>query len=232
MGIAYAASSEVLEYMPTEIMPGVVVNMQTIYMSWLTMLVVAVIVFAATRHVQKIPSGIQNLLEMLIEWLNGLMESNLGVEGRRAVAPFVITLFLYIFIGNELGLLPQIGLHFSSPTNDINVAFGLSLMVSVVVYIIGIMQQGMKYFKHLISPFAAMLPMNLLEECSKPLTMAFRLFGNILAGEILLGVLNELVPYLLPNLWIGFSLLVGFLQAFIFTMLTVITLAPVFKVKH
>jgi len=77
-----------------------------------------------------------------------------------------------------------------------------------------------------------MLPLNIIEELSKPLTMALRLFGNILAGEILLGVLNELVPYLLPNLWIGFSLIVGFLQAFIFTMLTVIALAPVFKVKH
>ena len=77
-----------------------------------------------------------------------------------------------------------------------------------------------------------MLPLNILEELSKPLTMALRLFGNILAGEILLGVLNELVPYLLPNLWIGFSLVVGFLQAFIFTMLAVIALAPVFKVKH
>jgi len=232
MGIAEAASSEIIHYAPTQIMPGVVINMQTVYMSWLTMAIVAAIVFAATRNVQKIPSGIQNILEMFIEWLNGLMESNLGVEGRRVVAPFVITLFLYIFIGNELGLLPQVGMHFSSPTNDINVAFGLSIMVSVAVYIIGVLQQGPKYFRHLVSPFKAMLPLNIIEELSKPLTMALRLFGNILAGEILLGVLNELVPYLLPNLWIGFSLIVGFLQAFIFTMLTVIALAPVFKVKH
>lgn len=232
MGTAEAASTEIIHYLPTQILPGVVINMQTIYMSWLTMLIVAAIVFAATRHVQIIPSGIQNLVEMFVEWLNGLMESNLGVEGRRAVAPFVITLFLYIFVGNELGLLPQVGLHLTSPTNDINVAFGLSITVSFAVYIIGAMQQGVKYFKHFVSPFAAMLPLNILEELSKPLTMALRLFGNILAGEILLGVLNHLVPLLLPNIWIGFSLVIGFLQAFIFTMLAVIALAPVFKTKH
>ena len=77
-----------------------------------------------------------------------------------------------------------------------------------------------------------MLPLNLIEELSKPLTMALRLFGNILAGEILLVVLYKLVPWVVPNLWIGFSLIIGFLQAFIFTMLTVIALAPIFKQVH
>lgn len=77
-----------------------------------------------------------------------------------------------------------------------------------------------------------MLPLNLLEELAKPLTMALRLFGNILAGEILLAVLYQLVPFIIPNLWIGFSLIIGFLQAFIFTMLTIIALAPIFKQAH
>jgi len=66
MGIAEAASSEIIHYAPTQIMPGVVINMQTVYMSWLTMAIVAAIVFAATRNVQKIPSGIQNILEMFM----------------------------------------------------------------------------------------------------------------------------------------------------------------------
>ena len=179
-----------------------------------------------------IPYGIQNLVEMFIEWLDKLMDANLGIEGRRISTPFVITLFLYIFIGNELGMMPSIFVHLTSPTNDINVALGLSLTVAVATYIIGIIQQGPKYFKHLVSPFALMLPLNLIEELSKPLTMALRLFGNILAGEILLVVLYKLVPWVVPNLWIGFSLIIGFLQAFIFTMLTVIALAPIFKQVH
>lgn len=195
-------------------------------------MIVAAIVFAATRRVQEIPYGIQNLVEMIVEWLEKLMDANLGVEGRRVATPFVLTLFLYIFVGNELGLMPSIGVHLSSPTNDINVALGLSITVAVATYIIGILQQGPSYFKHLVSPFALMLPLNIIEELAKPLTMALRLFGNILAGEILLAVLYMLVPWVVPNLWIGFSLIIGFLQAFIFTMLTVIALAPIFKQVH
>ena len=232
MGIAEAASSGVIEYGTTEVLPGITLNMQTLYMSWLTMFIVAAIVFAATRRVQMIPYGIQNLVEMFIEWLDKLMDANLGIEGRRISTPFVITLFLYIFIGNELGMMPSIFVHLTSPTNDINVALGLSLTVAVATYIIGIIQQGPKYFKHLVSPFALMLPLNLIEELSKPLTMALRLFGNILAGEILLVVLYKLVPWVVPNLWIGFSLIIGFLQAFIFTMLTGIALAPIIKQVH
>ena len=188
MGTA-EASEGIIHYLPKEIFSGVVINMQTMYMSWLTMAIVAVIVFAATRKAEIIPSGIQNVVEVFVDWLNGLMESNMGIEGRRTVAPFVITLFLYIFVGNEIGLLPQIGPHLTSPTNDINVAFGLSITVSLTVYLLGVMKQGPGYFKHFVQPFAAMLPLNILEELSKPLTMALRLFGNILAGEILLVVL-------------------------------------------
>ena len=231
MGTA-EASEGIIHYLPTEIFSGVIINMQTMYMSWLTMLIVAVIVFAATRKVEIIPSGIQNVVEVFVDWLNGLMESSMGIEGRRTAAPFVITLFLYIFIGNELGLMPQIGPHLTSPTNDINVAFGLAITVSLAVYLFGVMRQGLSYFKHFTQPFAAMLPLNILEEIAKPLTMALRLFGNILAGEILLVVLYMLAPWIIPNIWIGFSLIIGFLQAFIFTMLTMIALAPVFKASH
>lgn len=231
MGTA-EASEGIIHYLPTEIFSGVIINMQTMYMSWLTMLIVAVIVFAATRKAEIIPSGIQNVVEVFVDWLNGLMESSMGIEGRRTAAPFVITLFLYIFIGNELGLMPQIGPHLTSPTNDINVAFGLAITVSLAVYLFGVMRQGLSYFKHFTQPFAAMLPLNILEEIAKPLTMALRLFGNILAGEILLVVLYMLAPWIIPNIWIGFSLIIGFLQAFIFTMLTMIALAPVFKASH
>ena len=232
MGTVEAAGSEIIHYLPTEVSSGVVLNLQTVYMSLFTMLLVAIIVFAATRKSEIIPSGIQNIVEMFIEWLNGLMESNLGIEGRRMVAPFIMTLFLYIFIGNEVGLFPQVGIHFTSPTNDINVAFGLSITVSLTVYLLGVYRNGLGYFKHFLQPHWLMFPLNLVEELSKPITMALRLFGNILAGEILLIILYRLVPWIVPNVWVGFSLVVGFLQAFIFTMLTVIAIAPVFRTKH
>lgn len=232
MGTAEAAGNEIIHYLPTEVFDGVVVNMQTMYMSWLTMAIVALIVFVATRNPQIIPSGIQNVVEVVIDWLNGLMDSNIGIEGRRTVAPFIITLFIYLFVGNELGLLPQVGVHFTSPTNDINVTLGMAITVSLTVYTLGVMRSGLGYFKHFIQPSFLFLPLNILEELSKPLTMALRLFGNILAGEILLIVLYMLAPWVIPDIWIGFSLVIGFLQAFIFTMLTMTAIAPVFRMHH
>ena len=200
---------EIIHYLPQKIdFLGTTVHMQTLYMSWLTMAIVIIIVAAATSQRKLIPSGVQNVVEMFIDWLGDLMEKNMGVEGRRMMTPFIITLFLYIFVGNELGMLPAVGVHFTSPTNDINVALGLSV------------------------PTPVMLPLNLLEDFARPITMAARLFGNILAGEILLVVLNRLTPWLVPDIWIGFSLVIGFLQAFIFTMLTIVALAPVFKAVH
>src|SRR5574344_36299 len=231
MGAADQASNEIIHYLPT-VFQGVTINMQTMYMSWATMIIVILIVAAATSKRDLVPSGVQNIVAMFIEWLGGLMESNMGVEGRRLLTPFIITLFLYIFVGNEMGMLPNFGIHFTSPTNDINVALGLSIPVALLVYVIGITKQGPAYFKHFIKPFAVFLPLNILEDLVRPVTMAARLFGNILAGEILLIVLNKLTPWIIPDLWIGFSLIIGFLQAFIFTMLTIVALSPVFKALH
>jgi F-type H+-transporting ATPase subunit a len=232
MGTVEASSNEIIHYLPTEIFDGVVVNMQSLYMAWFTMAIVIVLVFAATRKSEIIPSGIQNIVEMFIDWLNGLMEGSIGVEGRRVMAPFIITLFLYIFIGNEVGFLPQVGPHFTSPTNDLNVTLGLAILISLTVYFVGVKRHGLGYFKHFIQPSVAFLPLNLLEEISKPITMSLRLFGNILAGEILLIVLYMLVPFVVPEIWTIFSLVVGFLQAFIFTMLSLVALAPIFRGNH
>lgn len=225
--------AEIIHYLPQKIdFLGATIHMQTMYMSWLTMIIVILIVAAATSSHKLIPSGIQNVLEMLIEWLGGLMEQNMGAEGRRVMTPFIITLFLYIFVGNEIGMLPSVGIHFTSPTNDINVAFGLSIPVALLVYIIGVARHGIGYFKHFVKPSIAFLPLNLMEDLARPLTMAARLFGNILAGEILLIILYQLTPWIIPDIWIGFSLIIGFLQAFIFSMLTIVALAPVFKATH
>jgi len=225
-------SSEIIHYAATEITPGIVINMQTMYMTWLSMAIVFVLFMLAVKNVQMIPSGIQNVMEFFIDFLRGLMKDQLGEEGAKKMAPFVITLFMFIFIANELGLSPQIlmPIHFewTSPTNDVNTCFALSLTVAFGVYVVGVAKKGIGHFKHFISPSPAFLPLHLLDEVTKPLTMALRLFGNILAGEILLGVLYQLSPWIIPEFWVMFSLFIGFLQAFIFTMLTLTSYATVF----
>lgn len=235
MGAAEQASNEIIHYLPEHISAlGMTVHMQTLYMSWLTCAIVILIVTIATSGSKMVPGRLQAFLEMIFDWLGGLMEDNMSKEGRRMMGPFIITLFLYIFVANEIGLLPQVlhSMHFTSPTNDINVAFGLSIMVVVTQYLVGIYKKGFGFFGHFVKPFAVFLPLNIVEEIAKPVTMALRLFGNILAGEILLIVLYQLTPWVIPEVWVLFSLCVGVLQAFIFTMLTIIALGPIFRAGH
>ncbi len=225
-------SGEIIHYAATQVADGIVINMQTMYMTWASMAIVFVLFMLAAKNIQMIPSGIQNVMEFFMEFLSNLMKDQLGEKGAKKMAPFIITLFMFILIGNELGLSPQVfmPIHFewTSPTNDINTCFALSITVALGVYVVGVAQKGLGHFKHFISPSPAFLPLHLLDEITKPLTMALRLFGNIMAGEILLGVLYQLSPWIVPEFWVMFSLFIGFLQAFIFTMLTLTSYATVF----
>ena len=220
-------SGEIIHYLPTAI-HGFTVNMQTMYMTWIAMAVVFFLFYKAAQNPKLVPEGLQNVMEFFVDFLNGLMEGVLGIKGSKYMAPMMITLFMFILVANELGMLPQVGVHWTSPTNDINTCFGLSLTVAIGVYVVGIIRNGMGHFKHFVSPSVAFLPLHLLDELTKPLTMALRLFGNILAGEILLIVLYQLTPWIIPEFWVMFSLFVGFLQAFIFTMLALTSYATVF----
>lgn len=221
-------SGEIIHYLAQEVMPGFTVHMQTMYMTWITMAVLIVVFMMASSSPKMVPSGLQNVVEFFIDFLNDLMEGTLGIKGRKYMAPFIITLFMFIFISNEIGMLPQVGVHWTSPTNDINTCFALSLTVAIGVYVVGVLHNGMHHFAHFVSPSPAFLPLHLMDELTKPLTMALRLFGNILAGEILLIVLYQLAPWVVPELWVMFSLFIGFLQAFIFTMLALTSYATVF----
>lgn len=145
-------SKEIIHYLATNTFLGEV-NMQTMYMTWIAMAIVFVLFFAASRNPKLVPSGLQNVMEFFVDFLNGLMEDNLGgVKGRKYMAPFIITLFMFILVSNEIGMLPQVGVHWTSPTNDINTCFGLSLLVAFSAYLVGVMQQGIGHFKHLSAP--------------------------------------------------------------------------------
>lgn len=196
-----------------------VVHGDTIMMTWVVMAILLVVGFLAARTVsQRVPGGMQNVLEMIVEGLEKQMESSLGTKAKK-FTPLIITLFLFILISNWLGLVPKL----TSPTNDLNTTLGLALMVVVIVHLAGIREKGLGYFAHFLKPYIFFLPIHMVEELAKPVTLAFRLFGNILAGEILIEILLKLVPKWmpLPNvIWLAFSIFVGVIQAFIFTMLT------------
>lgn len=194
---------------------GLTFNLDTLYMTWLVMGIVILLAVVATRRLDMVPRGWQNILEIVVTALLNQIDNTMGPKGRK-LAPMIITLFLFLVIGNELGLVPG----FTSPTNDINTTLGLALMVVILVHILGIVNRGPgRYFKHFFEPYIPFVIINIIEELAKPITLSFRLFGNILAGEILLIILGMLVPYVIPTAWLAFSVFVGIVQAFIFTML-------------
>lgn len=202
---------------------GMSVNLDTIFTQWLTALIVFIIVFAASRGRSLVPSGIQNVVEMMIEPLCAQFEKNVGPHYRK-VLYYLLTLFMFIFIANEIGLLPTEHLT-ASPTNDVNTTLGVALAGTLCIHFVYIKNRGFgKWLKHFFEPLPPFVVINLVEEISRPITLSMRLFGNILAGEILLEILYSLAPMLVPLIWIVFSLVIGLIQAYIFTTLTSIYL--------
>lgn len=206
---------------------GMTVNLDTLYMTWLAMGLVLLLAVAATRRLSLVPRGWQNVLELVITALLEQIEANMGANGKK-LAPLVITLFLFLLVSNWLGLVPG----FTSPTNDLNTTLGLALLVISLVHVLGVMNRGLGYFKHFFEPYIPFVIINIIEELAKPITLSFRLFGNILAGEVLIIILGLLAPYVIPTAWLAFSVFVGVIQAFIFTMLSMSYLANSVRDHH
>ena len=202
---------------------GMQVNLDTIFTTWLAALIVILVTLASTRGRAMVPSGVQNAMEMLVEALCNQFQDNIGHKYRQ-VATWLLTLFLFIFTSNQIGLLPTNHLT-ASPTNDVNTTLGLAIASSLAIHFYFLKNKGFGHWiGHFFKPFSLFVVMNLVEEVARPITLAMRLFGNILAGEILLEVLYALAPWLVPMIWIAFSLFVGAVQAYIFTTLVSIYL--------
>jgi len=204
---------------------GMTFNMGILYMTWITMAIVIVLAFLATRNLKMVPQGRQNFLELIVVALLEQIEDSIGPKGKQLV-PIIITLFLFILVSNELGLIPA----FVSPTSNINTTLGLALFVVLLVHIFTIKEQGfINYIKHFFKPYLPFVFVNIVEEIARPLTLSFRLFGNIMAGEVLLAILYMLTPYLVPMIWITFSIFVGVIQSLIFTILAISYLSHAFS---
>lgn len=163
---------------------GLNVNLDTLMMTWLVAALVIIVTVAATRGRSLVPSGLQNAMEIVIEALLDQFKETLGPKYGQVVS-VLLTMFLFILFANELGMLPNPHV-LASPTNDLNTTVALALVSSFMVHFMALKNQGFKkHFKHFFKPFAPFVIINLMEEITKPLTLAFRLFGNILAGEIL-----------------------------------------------
>jgi F-type H+-transporting ATPase subunit a len=196
---------------------GLELNLKIVIMTWIVMAFIFVIAWLARRNISWIPKGWQNVMEYLIEFVQGIIRGGIGEHGLKYTY-FFSSLFLFIIISNMMGIIPG----FSSPTKDINVTAALAVIWVVWLQIISIQAVGFKnYVKEYFHPFAPFVLINLLDLVTRPLSLAIRLYANIVAGEILLEVLTKNFPILVPDLWQVLSIFIGCIQAYLFTILTV-----------
>lgn len=217
----------------------------------LTLLTVGIL-FALGLYIRaKVTSGppnrIQNAVESIIAFLNEIIEENLGRQPGR-IASIALTLFFFIWIANLLGLIP-VPVYLRSPTSDVNATFALAILVFILLHARYIGTSGFGYLKGhywtnrmplalLLNPLSIVL--SLVNELSRPLTLSFRLFGNILAGEVLLVVwayllapgLGAPVTAIWNTIFVAYGIFVGTIQAFIFTVLTIAYMAIASEPAH
>ena len=190
---------------------------ESIITMWIVMAVLIIFALIARREMKLYPDKFQNVLEMIVEGVENLVTSTMG-DNRRGFAPYMGTLFMFLAVANLTGLF---GIR--PPTSDINITLGLALMTFVGIHFYGLKHKGLGHIKGLAEPVFIFLPINIISELAKPVSLAFRLFGNILGGAIIMamigGAIGLFVP-IVPSLY--FDIFSGLLQSFIFVMLTMV----------
>ncbi len=192
---------------------------ETLFWTWIIMGILSVGSFVLTRNLQKVPKGVQHFLEVAVDGIEKLVTNNMGREGKVFV-PLIIMIASFVGLANLIGIVP--GAY--SPTQDLNTTLALAIMVFVVGRVASIVKRGFwTWLKGFFQPFWFMFPINLAGELSQILSHSFRLYGNILGGGILIGILYMMVPYVVPiPLLAWFGVFMGAIQTAVFTLLAVI----------
>lgn len=203
---------------------GYEVNMNTLIMVWSGMLLVLALAFVSTRNLQVIPSKLQVVGEGVFDICRGITMATAGTRGDSFVF-FIGSLFLFILTANLMGQLPLKLIQIPhgellAATGDINTTSALALITLIMYFAVGIKKKGLRYFKHYLTPNPLFLPLNLLEDITRPGSLLIRLYFNILVGEILSGIALSVMPYVLPSLVIFLELFVAVVQAYIFAILS------------
>ena len=208
-------------------------------------LIVFLIAVLSTRKLAMKPTGMQNFFEWVMDFVKGIINSTMDWKDGGRFHILGITLIMYIFVSNMLGLPFAIvvdeKLWWKSPTADPIITLTLAVMVLALSHYYGVKLKGVKgYAKGFFSPMKFLFPLKIIEEFANTLTLGLRLYGNIYAGELLLsllatglahqGIVGTIAAIPLTLVWQGFSVFVGTIQAYIFTMLTMVYLAH--KVSH
>ncbi len=201
----------------------------TLVFSWIVMAILLAVGLLATRNLKTGPtiSGLQNALEIVVRALRNQVDALTGRQSMAYVS-FIGTLFLFISLSNLLAPLPV----YDPPTGSISVTAALAVTVFVAVPIYGIAEKGVGgYLTHYIQPSPVMLPFHVLSELSRTLALAVRLFGNILSGTMIVGVLLSIAPLVVPLIMEVFGLLIGQIQAYIFAALAAVYIGSAIRTQ-
>ncbi len=181
----------------------------TIISTWVVMTVIITIVLLISKFSPV-------ALDMISELLTGIISSVMSVQNTDTYLPLLGTLAIFIAVSNSIGIIPVL----TAPTSDINTPIALSLVVFFGVHFYGIQKKGLvNYFKELASPIF-LLPFEIIGQVSRTLSLSLRLFGNIISGELISAIVFGLVPLIAPLPFVGLSLFLGILQAYVFTALS------------
>jgi F-type H+-transporting ATPase subunit a len=204
---------------------GFLVHGQVLLIIWFVFSILITFSILGTANADRIPHGFQNFMEAAVDFVTDIAKDQLGESFYKEWIPFIGTLFFFIFGSNWAGAVVPWKLielphgELAAPTNDINTTVALALLTSFAYFYAGLSKKGLGYFKRYVSPIPLLLPINILEDFTKPLSLSFRLFGNVLADEITVSVLTSLVPLVVPLPIMLLGIFAGSVQALIFSTL-------------
>jgi F-type H+-transporting ATPase subunit a len=198
---------------------------ETLIVSTLVVIVLTSFLFFGTNDLKKTPGTLQNIVEILYDLIKSVAITQMGPSYYSQFLPFIATIFLFILGCNWAGALIPWKLlelpegEFAAPTNDINTTACLALLTSLTYFGAGFKIKGIGYFARYIKPTPLLLPINIIEDFTKPLSLNFRLFGNIVADELTVTVICSVVPLFIPVPIMVLGLFASTIQALIFATL-------------
>ncbi|PKM90130.1 MAG: ATP synthase F0 subunit A [Firmicutes bacterium HGW-Firmicutes-12] len=203
---------------------------------WGLMIILFLLSYLATRKLEKIPENrLQNAMELVLELLFKQLSPIMGGEKMaKRYFPLLGSFFILILASNYSGLLPGAGKlpGIQAPTSTLSVTAGLAIVVFISTHYFGVKTKGIGYFKHFVQPLPFLLPLNIIEEFVRPLSLSLRLYGNIFGEEMVVASLFALVPLFVPIPMMLLGILFGLIQAFVFTMLAALYIGTAAAEHH
>lgn len=206
----------------------------TVVTTWVILLVLFLLFKFGTKKLELIPGKVQVLMESIYEFLDGVVEQMLG-SWKKKYFSYISTLFFFIYTANIITFFPipwysmengvlSLAPAFRSPTSDLNTTVGLALLTTITFLKANLKTNGLiGYLKGFAQPIPVMLPLNIVGELAKPVNISIRLFGNMFAGGVIMGLLYMAAPWVIPApLHLYFDLFMGLVQSFVFIMLSMV----------